>query len=47
MNWHEYERRKRALPQNLTCREYEEAIRKITEELEKAEKRTQNYKQRN
>ena len=32
--WHEYEKRKRQLPKNLTSEEYEKKIKKIIGELE-------------
>jgi DNA-binding ferritin-like protein (Dps family) len=32
-DWREYERRKRALPKDLSPREYEEAVRKLSREM--------------
>lgn len=37
INWHEYERIKRQLPENLTPDEYEQAIQKIVKTLETEE----------
>lgn len=37
VDWHEYEARKKLLPNNLTCEEYEAAIQKILKEIETEE----------
>lgn len=34
VDWQEYEARKKLLPDNLTCEEYEKAVQKIVDELE-------------
>ena len=34
IDWHEYEERKRRLPENLTPEEYEKEIQKIIGEIE-------------
>lgn len=46
IDWWEYERRKRQLPNNLTSQEYEAAVRKIEADLY-AKKSKKNNERRN
>lgn len=39
IDWKEYENRKRSLPDNLTSEEYEEAIKRIVDSMEKPKKK--------